>query len=238
MKQQVLEGFIERIDGASSLGDLEREVSEIRDRLSAQHVLYHWINSEGRVFGAGTYDPAWRVHYLDERYMRIDPVVQGARKRFHPLNWRNLDWSSKDVRDFRADAQDAGIGPQGLTIPIRGPGGQMAHLTATMGCSDAEFASFNEANGRYLILLGHFFNQKALELSEIRNDDKDVALSPREVDALTFLALGYTRSQAADTLSISEHTLRVYIESARHKLSAMNTTHAVAKALNLGLLVI
>ena len=31
------------------------------------------------------------------------------------------------------------------------------------------------------------------------------------------------RAQAADSLSISEHTLRVYIESARFKLAAMNT---------------
>ena len=50
------------------------------------------------------------------------------------------------------------------------------------------------------------------------------------------LALGYSRAQAADSLSISEHTLRVYIESARFKLAAANTTHAVARAMNQGLL--
>ena len=32
-------------------------------------------------------------------------------------------------------------------------------------------------------------------------------------------------------LSISEHTLRAYIESARFKLGALNTTRAVARAL-------
>ncbi len=39
-------------------------------------------------------------------------------------------------------------------------------------------------------------------------------------------------------LSISEHTLRAYIESARFKLGALNTTHAVARALSEGLIVI
>ena len=63
-------------------------------------------------------------------------------------------------------------------------------------------------------------------------------LSPREVDAMTFLALGYSRAQVAATLVISEHTLRVYIESARHKLGAMNTVHAVTKALSRGLIVV
>jgi hypothetical protein len=39
-------------------------------------------------------------------------------------------------------------------------------------------------------------------------------------------------------LSISEHTLRAYIESARFKLGALNTTHAVAKALSEGFIVV
>ena len=41
---------------------------------------------------------------------------------------------------------------------------------------------------------------------------------------MTLLALGYSRAQVADSLSISEHTLRAYIESARSKLGAQNTT--------------
>lgn len=55
---------------------------------------------------------------------------------------------------------------------------------------------------------------------------------------MTLLALGHSRAQVADELSISEHTVRVYIESARFKLGAMNTTHAVARALSRGLIVV
>jgi len=55
---------------------------------------------------------------------------------------------------------------------------------------------------------------------------------------MTLLAVGYSRAQVAETLSISEHTLRVYVESARFKLGAMNTTHAVARALSRGLIVV
>ena len=39
-------------------------------------------------------------------------------------------------------------------------------------------------------------------------------------------------------LEISEHTLRAYIESARFKLGALNTTNAVAHALAEGLIVV
>nr|MDJ0823171.1 helix-turn-helix transcriptional regulator [Paracoccaceae bacterium] len=84
----------------------------------------------------------------------------------------------------------------------------------------------------------HYFNQKALELEPGRTPEPAQPLSPREIEAMTLLAVGYSRAQAADTLSISEHTLRVYIESARFKLGAMNTTHAVAKALSRGVIVV
>ncbi|KEJ89760.1 hypothetical protein DSW25_05935 [Sulfitobacter donghicola DSW-25 = KCTC 12864 = JCM 14565] len=50
--------------------------------------------------------------------------------------------------------------------------------------------------------------------------------------------MGYSRAQVANSLAISEHTLRVYIESARFKLGALNTTHAVARALSRGLIVV
>jgi len=36
----------------------------------------------------------------------------------------------------------------------------------------------------------------------------------------------------------SNHSLRVYIESARFKLGALNTTHAVARAMSRGLIVV
>jgi DNA-binding CsgD family transcriptional regulator len=56
--------------------------------------------------------------------------------------------------------------------------------------------------------------------------------------AMTLLAKGFSRAQTADEMQISEHTLRVYIEAARHKLGALNTTHAVARALSRGLIVV
>ena len=77
-----------------------------------------------------------------------------------------------------------------------------------------------------------------MEIEPGRTPEPMQALSPREVDAMTLLAIGYNRAQVAEELSISEHTLRVYIESARYKLGALNTTHAVARALSRGLIVV
>ena len=134
------------------------------------------------------------------------------------------------------EAIDAGVGNQGFSVPIRGPSGQFALFTVSSRDSDDHWAKYTEDYTRSLLLASHYVNQKALEIERGTDQAEIVSLSPRETDALTLLALGYSRAQAADSLTISEHTLRVYIESARFKLAAMNTTHAVARAMNQGLL--
>ena len=123
-------------------------------------------------------------------------------------------------------------------IPIRGPSGQFALFSLSDNRSDDKWKGFTENHIRDLLLVSHYINQKALELERGTDQVPMTSLSPRETDALTMLALGMSRAQAAENLSISEHTLRVYIESARFKLAAMNTTHAVARAMAYGLLVV
>jgi len=54
---------------------------------------------------------------------------------------------------------------------------------------------------------------------------------------MTFLAQGFKRAQVAKKLTSSEHTVHVYIESARFKLGALNATHVAARALSRGLIV-
>lgn len=175
---------------------------------------------------------------MERDYLRLDPVVIGCFQRFHPVDWKRLDWSGTRTRAFRADALAHGVGNQGFSVPIRGPAGQFALFTASHSCDDKAWAAFIKAHQRDLILAAHYLNRKALETAKARAPEPTRGLSPRETDALTFLAMGYARGQVADMLSISEHTLRAYIESARFKLGAMNTTHAVARALAEGLIVV
>lgn len=119
-------------------------------------------------------------------------------------------------------------------MPVRGPNGQFALFTVSHNCDDRTWAAFTEDYRRDLILIAHYFNQKALDFQPDRNPGQVQPLSPREVDGLTLLAMGYSRAQVAQTLSISEHTLRVYVETARFKLGAVNIIHAVARATSRG----
>jgi len=235
---QRLDTFFDSMQNARTLDDLQGQIIGLRDILDVEHLVYHSVNSTGQQYAALTYPLDWVDRYLEQDYARVDPVVQGCYRRFHPVDWKRLDWSGKPVRDFMGEAQDAGVGHQGFSVPIRGPNGQFALFTVSDNRNDDHWERYTESHVRDLILAAHFVNQKALEIEKGSDETAMQNLSPREVDALTLLAMGYSRGQAAESLSISEHTLRVYIESARFKLSAMNTTHAVARGLSLGLIMI
>ncbi len=233
-----LDQFLKTLEQADALEQIQELIFGLRNHFQVDHLVYHWVSRDGEQYGCGTYDPVWVQRYVDKEYLRIDPVVQGCFQRFDPVDWKRLDWSTKAAREFREDAIAHGVGNQGFSIPIRGPSGQLALFTASHSTDDETWAEFMATHQRDWILIAHYLNQKALDLEKARTPEPVRTLSPRECDALTYLGMGYSRGQVADLLSISEHTLRAYIESARFKLGAFNTTHAVARAVSEGLIVI
>jgi DNA-binding CsgD family transcriptional regulator len=236
--QARLAEFIEKLQQAKTLEDLRSVILGLRDHFQIEHLVYHSVNSTGQQYAVLTYAPDWVDRYIREDYARIDPVVQGCFRRFNPVDWKRLDWSGRQTRVFLGEALDAGVGNQGYSVPIRGPNGQFAMFTVSDRKTDDNWAKFTAAYMADLILVSHFVNQKALEIERGTDFYAMQSLSPREVDVLTMLAMGLNRAQAADSLAISEHTLRAYVESARFKLGANNTTQAVARAIAEGLVLL
>jgi len=230
-----LDTILECLENASEPADLQDISVQFRDYFGVDHLVYHWVSAAGDQYGCGTYHPDWVQRYLEKDYLRIDPVIQGCYQRFHPVDWKRLDWSGEAARAFLKEALDYGLRNQGYSVPLRGPNGQFALFTVNHRIGDDSWARFTRTHMQELLLAAHYVNERALALDG-DSPAPHQALSPRETDALTLLAAGNSRAKAAERLKISEHTLRVYIESARFKLGAMNTTHAVANALSRGLI--
>ncbi|MEW9921023.1 autoinducer binding domain-containing protein [Marimonas sp. MJW-29] len=230
--------ILESLEQADTLAGLQAATEALRDHLNVDHIAYHWVDSAGDQYGCGNHSLAWQERYIAQNYQRIDPVVIGCFQPFHPVDWKQLDWSSRAARAFQRESLDYGVGNQGFSVPVRGPNGQFALFSVNNTCDDDHWAAFIARYRREMVLIGHYLNEKALEFEPDRQPDPAQPLSPREVDAMTLLAIGYSRAQVAVELQISEHTLRAYIESARFKLGALNTTHAVARTLSRGLIVV
>ena len=255
-----LDEILEKLANIHEMASLGGIIDAIRSTYDVDHVSYHALSlgidapvdkvtmggglsenagiwhRDGRSMAALSYSADWIVRYVEGEFEHIDPVVQGASVCFDPLNWTELDWRPKARQQFLQEAIDHGIGSQGYSVPVRGPNGQFALFTINKTCSDIRWGKMLGDHRSDFILLGHFFHQRVLQMvgTEMRHSHRP--LSVRERDAIKLIADGLSRGQAAERLGISENTFRVYIDSARHKLGALNIPHAVAMAAYKGII--
>lgn len=69
-----------------------------------------------------------------------------------------------------------------------------------------------------------------------KNAPEGVALSPRELDVLTQVALGCTNGEVASRLSLSPETIKAYMRNIGIKLDTSSRAESVARARLLGLM--
>ncbi|TNJ47686.1 autoinducer binding domain-containing protein [Phaeobacter sp. B1627] len=238
VRRHNLNAILEMIESAASLEEVGAVLARFRDLVEVDHVFYRRIDRSESLSACSTLPTAWRERYAAMHYERVDPVVVGCHSAFCPVDWRDLDWSSRPVAAYRKDALAHGLGNQGFTAPVRGPNGQYAVFSVSRTCDGKAWDKFTQKNGRNLILVAHYVNRRALDFEAPACPLPKQPLSLRETEALSLLAEGHSRARAAEVLDISEHTLRVYIEGARGKLKAQNTTHAVARAIAIGLIAV
>ena len=237
MEKARLEALLERLQTAKSIDELQVWAHELRDHFGVTHVIYHTATLKSEQVGAFTYSLEWARHYIEKDYRSIDPVVLGAVRRFHPMDWKSLDWSSAPARQMMREAMAAGLGNQGWSVPIWGPSGEFAMFSLNHHATDEEWERYTREWAKDILLVSHLVHQQAKRIINNEVELTSTELSPRERDVLSRLSLGESRARVAEALQISENTLRAYIDSARHKLGALNVTHAVALALARGIIV-
>jgi PAS domain S-box-containing protein len=67
-----------------------------------------------------------------------------------------------------------------------------------------------------------------------REDGRSQALTPREREVMTLLALGLSGAEIAERLELSPETVRIHVRNARQHLGAKTRAHAIALALKAG----
>ncbi len=184
-----------------------------------------------------TYEEAWTKHYSENNYARIDPVIGVERRSVLPVDWAELQNSGTGARRIFGEANEFGVGRQGLVIPVRGPRGDRGLFVVTSNESSSEWLARKKSAMRDLVLVAQYVHQQAMtEVNVYRSNHQDFRLAPREIECLRWAAAGKSVGDTATILSISERVVRGYIDTARHKLNALNVAHAVSRAIGLGLI--
>ena len=118
----------------------------------------------------------------------------------------------------------------GLALPVFADGGAQGFVVlagARIGVDDALACDLHI---RALTLFGTVARMLLSQTGEVPT------MSTRELQCLRLTAQGKTSEEIATALGLSVHTANQYLAETTQKLNAVNRTHAVAKALRLGLI--
>lgn len=208
----------------------------LRDRFSVDNVAYAGSNpTTGRVFGFNTYDPKWQQHYMEQALYRIDPTLVEARRSVAPVDWTRLD-RTPHFRTVFSQADDFGIVDQGLTVPVRGPLGDIGALSINSNASGREWDALKPTIIGELQAFAVHIHDKIVRADSPLQTLMQTPLSTREIEILQWIAAGKSQQDIGDILSLSHRTVEVHLRSSRTKLNALTTAQAIGRAISMGLI--
>ena len=209
---------------------------EIANFFGLKHIVYHAdpgssSDVEGSIIRL-TYPESWIRRYLAKNYFAIDPIVEQGFRGIIPFDWRQYRNNSSAVRNFFGEAMEHGIGPNGLSIPMRDEHGLHALISYVSDEPTAEWHRRRLSLMSDLQVVSSLIHERFGDINRYHQKSKSPQLSTRELEVLKWSSEGKTMNEIGIILSIAETTVRCHIDSARHKLCAVNKVHAVAKAIS------
>jgi DNA-binding CsgD family transcriptional regulator len=240
MDPQSFESVLQSISQARTLLEIEDHLREVcrfyaLANIGYQAVRIPWVEDESPIF-LQTGDDQWVSRYLEQGYIRIDPVVKAGRRGILPIDWLDVDRSSDGARAFFAEANRFGIGPNGISLPIRGANGERAIFTATSSASESAWKIQRIICLRDLQMIGLFVHDRAVRIAGLGPPLPKHPPTEREIQCLEALSTGRMPKQIADDLGISESAVRLYLHAIRVKLDCTTIAQAIVVAISLNII--
>jgi LuxR family quorum-sensing system transcriptional regulator CciR len=183
----------------------------------------------------------FREDWERNRLHLISPIGNVCRYSTKPFVWRSRDVVGMtplagDTRQkhwhLTPERQIAG----GLTVPVHLPLGRVGSMSWVARTEERPFEEVLARHSTSLRLAALLF----LDLVAGQRDDTpaagDASLSEREVECLSWVALGKTDAEIATIIGRSIPTVRFHLENAMRKLHVHNRTQAAALAAQTGIL--
>lgn len=202
------------------------------------HITVHLANViHGPIdapFVRSTYPAAWIARYVLRSYIEVDPIIKRGFSTKLPFSWTEVEFDDA-AAVLLEDAKAFGINTTGYTVPVIDKAGRRSIFSITPGGPEPEWKQFIQSNLEPLCELAHAFHRKAV-IEAGFEQFPETKLYPREVECLSLTAQGKDAATIALILELTEHTVRAYLKSARHKLNSATISQAVAKAIKLRIL--
>lgn len=178
-----------------------------------------------------SYPGEWLDLYVKSNFNLVDPIVKENFTKFTIQYWPDTYKRHAPPKDFVYGSNDFGL-LTGYTNGIRNLRGTEGSLLSISGKSI-------EKSLRTEIILKNIVPQLHQTLERLVKHKKGnslVPLSKREQEILKWAANGKSNWDISIILGISERTVEFHLTNIMQKLDAVNRSHAVAIALDIGLI--
>lgn len=242
---QHCEDIIAAIGAAKTVDERWPVVSGLLAQIGIDQINYGIIDTfaadreEAPVRFLSTMDAGWIDYYGDRRLDLDDPHVTLVRNNnLVPYRW-GMDVTDRldtgRVKDCARMTAEAGLKSQWqVTLPdLDGSPVPIGGMAIGSSLPARDFAGVLKGKEAALVVIAHLFHFASI--GETRRRHAGVPrLSPRERDALSFIAGGNRVDRIAEQMRIARVTVELHLRNARRKLRARTLPQAVAKALLYG----
>lgn len=217
--------------------DFTGQLGAVCSKMGLDFASYASANPlSGKVHAFTTYPDTWKDHYMHERFHLVDPTFKAASRSIAPVDWRRLS-NDANFKSVFNSAHDFNLPQAGLTVPVRGPIGDIGLLSVTSGLSTPEWDGLKTQIMGQLQTFAVNLHDTVMNSETLTCLLRRAKLSSREVEILQWVAAGKSQQDVGDILSISSRTVEVHLRSSREKLCALTTAQAVGRAISMGLIV-
>jgi|GEM_PF-5608490 len=209
--KKIIRDLLGRVETIENVHQPERGFAEVCHAFGIQNIAYLGVNLPHSNFQnyyvQSTYSQPWQQRYEAANYVTLDPVVQHGLKATLPFDWRLIPTLTKPQKHFLDEANEFGVGSQGLTYPVHGIGGEIGFFCISANLSNKEWLEFKRQNFHSLRLMADMFHQKLIANMLPAAQKQKPLLTPREVECLKWCAEGKTQQDIAEIMNITPRTV-------------------------------
>lgn len=218
-----------------------KSVFSLARNLGFDQTLFAVLKSKNEpienAFLRSNYAGKWRSTYDSERLGYVDPTVTHCLSSTIPLLWTPECFIKPAQKNMYEEASSYGL-RSGIILPIHGPDGEFGMISFV----SEDLANKKSQNdiSQYLPTLSImrdyvFETSKGFSFTGARRQ-REVSLTPREREVLTWSMVGKTSWETSIILNCSESTINFHLGNIRQKFGVNTKQQAIIKGLKLGLI--
>ncbi|MFK4825520.1 helix-turn-helix transcriptional regulator [Paenochrobactrum sp. BZR 588] len=241
--------FKDTFFGQKFKGDILTELQRIKLNTGCKHIVHAFCNcafegtkiADSDITVVATVPATWVARYSAKNYFAVDPLFNDNIPVVTGDGCDLVQDMSLMASDNPAasamykDATKHGIGSLFIAVST-------LYSNGISGCSSFSFDETEENRCDFVVRMRPVLLEASRQLHAISAGEGTVQspqaalLTAREIECLTWAAIGKTDGEIAEILSIARWTVVTYLQNAKIKLGCSNRTAAVAAALTLGII--